>query len=151
MRFLVFHRKIFLLFQTITCDFEATPAFQLKCFRQRSEKVETSHYRVNVNRFRGRLNIFCVSEKLQADLKCDGWPEIKIALAPVGNIKNNLDESQLQDVVKWVTINRTMYIMHFCLWSSTFHLNLFSEIQSTLLKRIHCKCKGAYKIHQHLD
>ncbi|XP_050518682.1 phospholipid transfer protein C2CD2L isoform X7 [Diabrotica virgifera virgifera] len=84
---------------TITCDCESTPAFQLKSFRQTGEKSETSHYRVNVNRFRARLNIFCVSEKLKANVKCDGWPEIKIALAPVGNIKNNLDESQLQEVI----------------------------------------------------
>ena len=92
---------IFLLsFQTITCDCEATPAFQLKSFRQKGDKVETSHYRVNINRFRARLNIFCVSEKLQADVKCDGWPEIKVALAPVGNIKNNLDETHLQEVIK---------------------------------------------------
>nr|XP_023021758.1 uncharacterized protein LOC111510118 isoform X5 [Leptinotarsa decemlineata] len=84
---------------TITCDCESTPAFQLKSFRQKGDKVETSHYRVNVNRFRARLNIFCVSEKLQASVKCDGWPEIKVALAPVGNIKNNLDETQLQEVI----------------------------------------------------
>ncbi|CAH2227491.1 jg9312 [Pararge aegeria aegeria] len=38
------------VFQTITCDCEATPAFQLKAFSQRGEKVEVSHYRVNVNR-----------------------------------------------------------------------------------------------------
>ncbi|KAJ8937073.1 hypothetical protein NQ318_009843 [Aromia moschata] len=90
---------------TITCDCDATPAFQLKSFRQKGEKVETSHYRVNVNRFRARLNIFCVSEKLQASIKCDGWPEIKVALAPVGNIKNNLDETQLQEVITEIVIN----------------------------------------------
>lgn len=86
--------------QTITCDCEATPAMQVKSFRQKGEKVETSHYRVNVNRFRARLNILCVTEKLQAELKCDGWPDIKISLAQVGNIKNNDDEQQLQDVIR---------------------------------------------------
>ncbi|XP_030755359.1 uncharacterized protein LOC115881827 isoform X3 [Sitophilus oryzae] len=84
---------------SITCDCDATPAFQLKSFRQKGEKVDTSHYRVDLNRFRARLNIYCVSEKLQANIKCDGWPEIKVALAPVGNIKNNLDETQLQEVI----------------------------------------------------
>lgn len=101
---------------TITCDCEATPAFQLKSFRQKGEKVETSHYRVNVNRFRARLNIFCISEKLQAYVKCDGWPEIKIALAPVGNIKNNLDESQLQEVIIEIVTN--------ALRNTEVHLNL---------------------------
>jgi hypothetical protein len=41
---------VFCLFQTITCDCEATPAFQLKAFSQKGEKVEVSHYRVNVNK-----------------------------------------------------------------------------------------------------
>lgn len=54
---------------------------------------------MNINRFRARLNIVAISEKLLADLKCDGWPEIKINLAAVGTIKNNLDEQQLQDVI----------------------------------------------------
>ncbi|KAJ8975009.1 hypothetical protein NQ317_010110 [Molorchus minor] len=91
--------------QTITFDCDATPAFQLKSFRQKGDKVETSHYRVNVNKFRARLNIFCISDKLQASIKCDGWPEIKIALAPVGNIKNNLDETQLQEVISEIVTN----------------------------------------------
>ncbi|XP_073988396.1 uncharacterized protein isoform X3 [Rhodnius prolixus] len=84
---------------TITCDCESTPALQLKVFRQRGEKVEVSHYRLNVNRFRARLNIVAVTEKLLVDVKCDGWPEVKVALAQVGAIRNNLDESQLQDVI----------------------------------------------------
>ncbi|XP_069698126.1 phospholipid transfer protein C2CD2L isoform X4 [Periplaneta americana] len=89
---------------TITCDCEAMPAMQLKAFRQKGEKVEVSHYRVNVNRFRARLNIVCITEKLLADVKCDGWPDIKVALAPVGSIKNNLDEQQLQDVITEIVV-----------------------------------------------
>ncbi|KAK3923680.1 Protein kinase C-like 3 [Frankliniella fusca] len=101
---------------TITCDCDATPALQLKAFRQKGEKVEVSHYRVNVNRFRARLNIVCITEKMLADLKCDGWPEIKVSLAPVGSIKNNLDEQQLQDVI--IDIVSTAIRM------SNVHLNL---------------------------
>lgn len=67
-------------FQTITCDCEATPALQLKAFRQRGDKVEINHYRVNVNRFRARLNVVCITEKLLIDLKCDGWPEVRATL-----------------------------------------------------------------------
>lgn len=52
------------------------PAMQLKAFRQKGEKVEVSHFRVNVNRFRARLNIICITEKLLADVKCDGWPDV---------------------------------------------------------------------------
>ncbi|XP_077260262.1 uncharacterized protein LOC143896333 isoform X2 [Temnothorax americanus] len=89
---------------TITCDCEATPALQLKAFRQRGDKVEVNHYRVNVNRFRARLNVVCITEKLLIDLKCDGWPEVKISLAAVGTIKKDLDESQLQEVVSEIVV-----------------------------------------------
>nr|XP_018900923.1 PREDICTED: uncharacterized protein LOC109032994 isoform X3 [Bemisia tabaci] len=91
---------------TITCDCDATPAMQLKALRQKGEKVEVSHYRVNINKFRARLHILCITEKLTAQVRADGWPEIKIGLAPVGSIKNNkLDESQLQDVVIEILTN----------------------------------------------
>ncbi|XP_043280643.1 uncharacterized protein [Venturia canescens] len=89
---------------TITCDCEATPALQLKAFRQKGDKVEVSHYRVNVNRFRARLNVVCITEKMLLDLKCDGWPEVKVSLAAVGTIKKDLDESQLQEVVTEIVI-----------------------------------------------
>ncbi|KAL6442081.1 hypothetical protein ACFW04_002418 [Cataglyphis niger] len=89
---------------TITCDCEATPALQLKAFRQRGDKVEVNHYRVNVNRFRARLNVVCITEKLLVDLKCDGWPEVKVSLAAVGAIKKDLDESQLQEVVTEIVV-----------------------------------------------
>ncbi|XP_020294628.1 uncharacterized protein LOC109860147 [Pseudomyrmex gracilis] len=89
---------------TITCDCEATPALQMKAFRQRGDKLDVSHYRVNVNRFRARLNIVCITEKLLIDLKCDGWPEVKVSLAAVGTIKKDLDESQLQEVVTEIVV-----------------------------------------------
>ncbi|KAL0129619.1 hypothetical protein PUN28_001707 [Cardiocondyla obscurior] len=101
---------------TITCDCEATPALQLKAFRQRGDKVEINHYRVNVNRFRARLNIVCITEKLLIDLKCDGWPEVKISLAAVGVIKKDLDESQLQEVVSEIVVG--------ALRGTNVHLNL---------------------------
>jgi hypothetical protein len=75
--FCVVSRDIFIFSsQTITCDFEASPALQLKAFRQKGEKVEVSHYRVNVNRLRARLNIFILTEKLIVDAKFDGWPDV---------------------------------------------------------------------------
>ncbi|XP_053620939.1 uncharacterized protein LOC128681226 isoform X1 [Plodia interpunctella] len=90
---------------TITCDCEATPAFQLKAFSQRGEKVEVSHYRVNVNRFRARLNVVCITDKLTGDLKCDGWPEVKVALAPVGPLRPNATESNLQAAVSDIVVS----------------------------------------------
>ncbi|XP_063630488.1 uncharacterized protein LOC134801806 isoform X3 [Cydia splendana] len=90
---------------TITCDCEATPAFQLKAFSQRGEKVEVSHYRVNVNRFRARLNVICITEKLTGELRCDGWPEVKVALAPVGPLKTSSNEANLQQLVSDIVVN----------------------------------------------
>lgn len=75
--------------------------------------METSHYRVNINRFRARLNIFCRTDKLQANLKFDGWPEIKVALASVGNIKNNLDETQLQELLTYVNEPLSTIVLSF--------------------------------------
>ncbi|XP_045540620.1 uncharacterized protein LOC106708079 [Papilio machaon] len=89
---------------TITCDCEATPAFQLKAFSQRGEKVEVSHYRVNVNRFRARLNVVCVTDKLTGELKCDGWPEVKVALAPVGPLRPNATENNLQQTISDIVV-----------------------------------------------
>ncbi|XP_032524341.2 uncharacterized protein LOC116775571 isoform X3 [Danaus plexippus] len=90
---------------TITCDCEATPAFQLKAFSQRGEKVEVSHYRVNVNKFRARLHIICVTDKLTGELKCDGWPEVKVALAPVGPLRPNATENDLQQIVSDIVVS----------------------------------------------
>ncbi|XP_071450245.1 uncharacterized protein [Hetaerina americana] len=97
---------------TITCDCEASPALQLKAFRQKGDKVDVSHYRVNVNRLRARLNIFAISEKLTTDLKFDGWPEVKVFLAPVGVIKASSsggsaaleEESQLREVIGEIVV-----------------------------------------------
>jgi hypothetical protein len=84
----------------ITCDCEATPAMQLKALRQKSDKVETFHYRVNVSKLRSRLNITCITEKLQVRAKFDGWPEIKVILAQVGSLRSNtLDEQSLQELI----------------------------------------------------
>ncbi|VVC44170.1 C2 domain,Protein kinase C-like, phorbol ester/diacylglycerol-binding domain [Cinara cedri] len=85
---------------TITGDCDATPAMQLKAMRQKGDKVEVSHYRVNVNKLQARLNMSCDTGKKRGQIKFDGWPKVKVILAPVGNIKSNtLDEVQLQDVI----------------------------------------------------
>ncbi|XP_050357952.1 uncharacterized protein LOC126778448 isoform X4 [Nymphalis io] len=90
---------------TITSDCEATPAFQLKAFSQRGEKVEVSHYRVNVNRFRARLHVVFITDKLTGELKCDGWPDVKVALAPVGSLRPNVVENDLQQLVSDIVVS----------------------------------------------
>lgn len=63
-------------FQTLTMDCECTPVLQLKSFRQKAGKVETSHYKATVSRFRGRLTVKMDYYKLFGDLKTEGYPEV---------------------------------------------------------------------------
>lgn len=128
---------------TITCDCEATPALQLKAFRRKAEKLEVSHYRVNVNRFRARLNVICITEKLLLDLKCDGWPDVKVSLAQVGTIKKDLDESQLQEVVTEIVIGALRGI--------NVHLNLFQYPSCPRLWREPATTQPTFSIPMHYD
>lgn len=52
------------------------------------------------SRFRARLNVVCVTDKLTGELKCDGWPEVKVALAPVGALRPNATENNLQNAIR---------------------------------------------------
>ncbi|XP_026671753.1 uncharacterized protein LOC108627862 isoform X3 [Ceratina calcarata] len=128
---------------TITCDCEATPALQLKASRRKSDKLEVSHYRVNVNRFRARLNVICITEKLLLDLKCDGWPDVKVSLAQVGTIKKDLDESQLQEVVTEIVIG--------ALRGTNVHLNLFQYPNCPRLWREPISTQPSFSIPTHYD
>ncbi|KZC11822.1 C2 domain-containing protein 2 [Dufourea novaeangliae] len=128
---------------TITCDCEATPALQLKAFRRKADKLEVSHYRVNVNRFRARLNVISITEKLLLDLKCDGWPEVKVSLAPVGTIKKDLDESHLQDVVTEIVVG--------ALRGTSVHLNLFQYPSCPRLWREQATNQPGFSLPMHYD
>ncbi|XP_051166433.1 uncharacterized protein LOC127284799 isoform X4 [Leptopilina boulardi] len=126
---------------TITCDCEATPALQLRALRQKGDKVESSHYRVNVNRFRARLNVICITEKLLIDLKCDGWPEIKVSLAAVGTIKKDVKESHLQEIVTEIVVA--------ALRGTNVHLNLSQYSSCPRLWREHTQT--GYSLQGHYD
>ncbi|XP_043516901.1 uncharacterized protein LOC122532297 isoform X12 [Frieseomelitta varia] len=128
---------------TITCDCEATPALQLKASRRKADKLEVSHYRVNVNRFRARLNVICITEKLLLDLKCDGWPDVKVSLAQVGTIKKDLDESQLQEVVTEIVIG--------ALRGTNVHLNLFQYPSCPRLWREPVATQPSFSMPMHYD
>ncbi|PZC71612.1 hypothetical protein B5X24_HaOG212880 [Helicoverpa armigera] len=56
-------------------------------------------------RFRARLNVVCVTDKLTGELKCDGWPEVKVALAPVGALRPNATESNMQQLISDIVVN----------------------------------------------
>lgn len=61
-------------------DCECTPVLQLKAYRQKAGKIETSHYKATVSRFRGRLTIKMDYYKLLGDLRTEGYPEVSLRL-----------------------------------------------------------------------
>lgn len=106
----------------ITCDCEATPILQVKAIRQKSGKVETSHYKLTVSRFRARLSITMSYITLKGEMKIEGYPDIRIAMNSVGAIKPmDQDEQQLQEVINEVitsALRNTTYPVDFSVYST---------------------------------
>lgn len=66
--------------QTITLDCEATPVLQIKTFRQKSGKVETSHYKATIARLRARLMIALSYNTFKGDMRAEGFPDVSFYL-----------------------------------------------------------------------
>lgn len=66
--------------QLITFDCDAMPVLQVKTFRQKSGKVETSHYKVTVSRFRARMSIPMNYNTLKGEMRVDGYPDVSYRL-----------------------------------------------------------------------
>lgn len=62
--------------QTITLDCDATPVFQIKTHRLRAGKLETSHYKVTISRFRARLSIKISYNTLKGEMTIEGYPDV---------------------------------------------------------------------------
>lgn len=62
--------------QLITFDCDAQPVLQVKTFRQKAGKVDTSHYKVTVSRFRGRMATAMNYNSLKGEMKVDGYPDV---------------------------------------------------------------------------
>lgn len=60
----------------ITLDCDATPVFQIKTHRLKGGKLETSHYKVTVSRFRARLSITISYNSLKGEMKVEGYPDV---------------------------------------------------------------------------
>lgn len=54
------------------------PVLQVKTFRQKSGKVETSHYKVTVSRFRARIANAMNYNTLKGDMRVEGFPDVSI-------------------------------------------------------------------------
>ncbi|XP_033233504.1 uncharacterized protein [Drosophila pseudoobscura] len=106
----------------ITFDCDAMPVLQVKTFRQKSGKVETSHYKVTVSRFRARMAIPMNYNSLKGEMRVEGYPDVRIAMNSVGAIKPmDQDEQQLQTVISDIlttALRDTVYPVDFSIYST---------------------------------
>ncbi|XP_017051676.1 LOW QUALITY PROTEIN: uncharacterized protein LOC108095189 [Drosophila ficusphila] len=106
----------------ITFDCEAMPVLQVKTFRQKAGKVETSHYKVTVSRFRARMAIPMNYNSLKGEMRVEGYPDVRIAMNSVGAIKAmDQDEQQLQTVISDIlstALRDTVYPVDFSIYST---------------------------------
>ncbi|KRF99140.1 uncharacterized protein Dwil_GK17967, isoform C [Drosophila willistoni] len=106
----------------ITFDCDAMPVLQVKTFRQKSGKVETSHYKVTVSRFRARMAIPISYNTLKGEMRVEGYPDVRIAMNSVGAIKAmDQDEQQLQTVISEIlttALRDTVYPVDFSIYST---------------------------------
>ncbi|XP_065366881.1 uncharacterized protein LOC135959756 isoform X13 [Calliphora vicina] len=106
----------------ITFDCDAMPVLQVKTFRQRSGKVETSHYKVTVSRFRARIANAMNYNTLKGDMRVEGFPDIRIAMNSVGAIKPmDQDEQQCQAQVSEIlsrALRDTIYPVDFSIYTT---------------------------------
>ncbi|XP_017033372.1 uncharacterized protein [Drosophila kikkawai] len=106
----------------ITFDCDAMPVLQVKTFRQKAGKVETSHYKVTVSRFRARMAIPMNYNTLKGEMRVEGYPDVRIAMNSVGAIKAmDQDEQQLQTVISDIlttALRDTIYPVDFSIYST---------------------------------
>ncbi|XP_044312483.1 uncharacterized protein LOC108051827 isoform X5 [Drosophila rhopaloa] len=106
----------------ITFDCDAMPVLQVKTFRQKAGKVETSHYKVTVSRFRARMSIPMNYNTLKGEMRVEGYPDVRIAMNSVGAIKAmDQDEQQLQTVISDIlttALRDTAYPVDFSIYST---------------------------------
>jgi len=63
---------------TVTGDFESRFALLVRARREHGERQTISDYRLQVERLRGRINVVADTRDANAQVKFDGWPEVKI-------------------------------------------------------------------------
>ncbi|XP_075169231.1 uncharacterized protein LOC142241343 isoform X13 [Haematobia irritans] len=106
----------------ITFDCDAMPVFQVKAFRQKSGKVEVSHYKLTVSRFRARIANAMNYNTLKGDMRVEGFPDIRITMNSVGAIKPmDQEETQVQAVITDMmtrALRDTVYPVDFSMYTT---------------------------------
>lgn len=62
--------------KTITLDCDATPVLQIKAHRLKAGRLETSHYKVTISRFRARLSTRMNYNTLKGEAVIEGYPDV---------------------------------------------------------------------------
>ncbi|XP_011293452.2 uncharacterized protein LOC101900611 isoform X13 [Musca domestica] len=106
----------------ITFDCDAMPVLQVKAFRQKSGKVETSHYKLTVSRFRARIANAMNYNTLKGDMRVEGFPDIRISMNSVGAIKPmDQEETQVQAAISEMmtrALRETVYPVDFSIYTT---------------------------------
>lgn len=105
----------------ITMDVESAIVLQIKAFRQVSGKADVLHYRATI-RFKGHLSIAMNYTSLVGEMRVEGYPEVKINIAPIGPIKTvGKEESEMNDMISEtlnLTIREVLYPIDFSVHST---------------------------------
>uniref|UniRef100_A0A1I8N1V7 Protein kinase C-like 3 n=1 Tax=Musca domestica TaxID=7370 RepID=A0A1I8N1V7_MUSDO len=106
----------------ITFDCDAMPVLQVKAFRQKSGKVEASHYKLTVSRFRARIANAMNYNTLKGDMRVEGFPDIRISMNSVGAIKPmDQEETQVQAAISEMmtrALRETVYPVDFSIYTT---------------------------------
>ncbi|XP_063696734.1 uncharacterized protein LOC134827822 [Culicoides brevitarsis] len=105
----------------LTCDCDCNVVFQAKTFTNNNDKVEVSHYKVTVSRFKARLAIVMNYITLKGNMRIEGYPEIKLVINSIGAIKPGKEESTVQAAINetFVTaLRETIYPIDFSIYAT---------------------------------
>lgn len=94
---------------------------QAKAFTNNNDKVDVSHYKVTVTRFKGRLAVVMNYITLKGAVRIEGYPEIRLVINSIGAIKPGKEESSVQAAINetFVTaLRETVYPLDFSIYAT---------------------------------
>lgn len=95
--------------------------FQAKAFTNNNDKVEVSHYKVTVSRFKARLAVVMNYITLKGNMRIEGYPEIRLVINSIGAIKPGKEESSVQSAMNETFVSalrETTYPIDFSIYAT---------------------------------
>uniref|UniRef100_A0A336MSA0 CSON005932 protein n=1 Tax=Culicoides sonorensis TaxID=179676 RepID=A0A336MSA0_CULSO len=83
----------------LTCDCECNIVMQAKAFTNNNDKVEVSHYKVTVSRFKAHLGLVMNYITLKGAMRIEGYPDIRLIINSIGAIKPGKEETSVQAAI----------------------------------------------------